>query len=266
MGNIVDISEVVLDVGLSSSITEEERAFCNAAIVRAEGAVKRHLRYDPVRRSRVEFYPMLDKSKPSQATVWEVNDVVAYQRQYSSGATNELMVRHLPIRSITNLWIDYDGRFGQQTGAFGAETLQTLGTDYWVSYEQQDDDGAGVCSDGIIRSQGLWPVTAGAVKIEYVAGFSQAELHGQKNLVDATPILEAVIDEAVRRILKLQSRKKRTRSGWSGGPITSESLGDYSYSVDSATMAKLVGSSNDLMHESIEKLEPYVNWGYELAG
>ena len=88
MGNIVDISEVVLDVGLSSSITEEERAFCNVAIVRAEGAVKRHLRYDPVRRSRVEFYPMLDKSKLSQATVWEVNDVVAYQRQYSSGATN----------------------------------------------------------------------------------------------------------------------------------------------------------------------------------
>jgi hypothetical protein len=176
-----------------------------------------------------------------------------------------MIVRHIPVRSITNLWIDYDGRFGQQSGAFGTSTLKTSGTDYWVSFDQHDDNGYGLCWDGIVRSQGLWPLTAGSVKIEYVAGFSAAEFRGQENMVDATAILESVVNEAVRRMLKVQSRKKRSQVGWAGGPITSESLGDYSYSVDSSTAAKLIGPSTDLMGETKERLQQFVNLGYDLG-
>jgi hypothetical protein len=265
MGAIVDISEVVLDAGLESSITETERALVNTAIGRAEAAVKRFLRYDPVRRSRIEYYPRGDRTSPGYPTVWEATDAIAYERQVATGATSELILQHLPVRSITNLWIDYDGRFGQRSGSFAASTLKTLGTDYWASFDETDDDGNGVCRDGIIRSQGLWPVTAGSVKVEYVAGYSLAEFHGQKSLIDATAILETVVNEAVRRLLKVQNRKKKARVGWTGGPITSESLGDYSYSMDTDMMAKLIGPGTDLMDESKMRLQEFMNMGIELT-
>lgn len=266
MGSIADISEVVLDAGLESSITETERALINTSINRAEAAIRRFLRYDPVRRSRTEYYPQADRGNPANPTIWEATDSIAYERQVVAGATTELQVRHVPVRSIANLWIDYDGRFGQQSGAFGSDTLKTAGTDYWMSFDGQDDDGNGISRDGIIRSQGLWPVEAGCVKIEYTAGYSSAELHGQKDLVDATAILESVVDEAIHRLLKVQSRKKRSQVGWVGGPITSEELGDYSYRIDTSTAAKLIGPSSDLMDETVDRLQPFVNLGYELGG
>jgi len=266
MGSIVDISEVLLDAGLSDSVTETERALANTAIKRAEAAVKRYLRYDPVLRERTEFYPQQDISQSRTPSIWEVNSSTAYQRQLATGATEDLFVHHIPIRSITSLWIDYDGRAGQRSGAFGSESLKTSGEDYWMNCDAMDDDGNGMCMDGIIRSQGLWPTVPGSVKITYMAGYSSAELHGQKQQVDASSIVEAVVDEAVRRMLKVIGRGKKTGSGWTGGPITSESLGDYSYSIDSATMGKLVGSSSDLLNESQEKLQPYVNLGYMLGG
>jgi hypothetical protein len=48
--------------------------------------------------------------------------------------------------------------------------------------------------------------------------------------------------------------------------MTSENLGDYSYSVDASSISKLFGSATDLTTESKEKLSSFVNWGYALGG
>ena len=122
MSKIADISELLLLLGLSASATEAERAIAQVALTKAEAAVKRHLKYDPVLGSRTEYYPNMDFSLQSRAAVWEVSDTEAYQRMLNDSATDELQLQHLPIRSITSLKIDYDGRSGTRLGSFASST------------------------------------------------------------------------------------------------------------------------------------------------
>jgi len=265
---IVDISECLLELGLTSSPTDEERAIISTCITRAEGAVKSHLRYDPASRSRTEFYPQRDSSSGSRSAVWESEGNSAILRNLVEGANQELQVQHVPIREspAIDLRIDYDGRSGTSSGAFAAESLKTEGSDFWPNYDGQDSSGNGVCRDGIIRSFGTWPSTPGTVRIVYTAGYSAAELHGQDSIIDASPILDAVIEEVARRVRKIMVQKKQASVGWVAGPFRSERLGDYSYQTDGALTAQLLGGLAALSVESMSKLEPFVNHGFALCG
>jgi hypothetical protein len=256
-----------LELGLSASVTDEERAIAAVAITRAEQAVRRHLKYDPVRRTRTEIYPQMDFDYTGRSAVWEVEGTQAVLRRQAEAATNELQVRHVPIRSITTLHIDYDGRAGTRAGSFDASTLKVEGTDYWANYDGLDSAGDRFCLDGIIRSVGAWPTTPNTVQIVYVAGYSRDELHGQVAVPDAGPIGEAVLEEACRRTKRAMVRKKQTAipAGWVAGIITSEKMGDYSYNVDPAMAKALFGSQHDLTPESKEKLADFVNYGWVLA-
>jgi len=260
MGKIVDISEVILELGLSSSITEEERAVIYSSITRAEGSVKRFLCYDPIRLTRTEYYPQ-QTSFHSGYAVWETDEIKAYMRHISNASTNELQVKHIPIRSITGLYIDYDGRSGAKSGAFAVSTLKTEGTDFWPNYDGLDSSNNKICRDGIIKSVGAWPTESGSVKITYIAGYTDAELHGQDNIVDASPIATAVIDEAVIRAKKALMWQKKNGIGFIPGVVTGEKMGDYSYTIDTAMAQKLFGGQWDLSGSSVMLLQPFVHWG-----
>jgi len=260
---IADISEVLLQLGLSSTITEEERAIAYTSLKMAEGAVKRFLRYDPMQQSRTEFYPMQGSIGGGDG-IWEVNDNSAYMRA-RSGGSDQLQLTHIPIRSITTLHIDYDGRFGQKSGAFADSTLKTSGVDYWMNGDGIDGENDLFCRDGILHSPGLWPTQPGSIKIVYVAGYTESEFRGTQQILDATPILETIIQETVRRMKKAMVTMKQTGSGW-GSIKISESLGDYSYSVDGSSLNKYFGGQWDLLGESKERLNEFVNWGSMLSG
>ncbi len=266
MGRIVDIAEVLLELGLSSTVTDEERAVTTAAIARGESAVKRYLRYDPTQVARTEFYPRANMGRTSAQGVWEANENQAYFRQVSEASTAELQVQHIPIRSspAVILYIDYNARSGTQSGAFAAETLKVEGTDFWPNYDGEDSSGNSICRDGIIRSFGLWPVESGSVKLVYTAGYSDEELHGQDAIVDAGSIVDAVIGEAARRAKKVFVNKKSASAGWLAGPLQSESFGAYSYSVDTAALNRLFGSSMDLLPDTQHKLSEFVNMAFEM--
>ena len=269
MGSIVDPSAVWLELGLSASITEEERAVVEQCVVKAEGAVKRHLRYDPVLRRRTEYYPSHDSVLGQAGSVWEVTSTQAYLRQEASGRTSELQLRHIPVRSLPamEVRIDYDGRSGTRAGAFGDETIWTEGESFWANYDMVDSDGVKICQDGMLRSMGLWPLTAGTVMVSYTAGYTNAELHGEHAedvdvVLDASPIWAAVLEETKRRVEQIMVRKKKT-TGWMAGPFSSESLGDYSYSIDTSLVKTLYGSSIELADESKMLLMPFVNMGWD---
>jgi len=264
MGNIVQVSEVFLEMGLSASATEEERALVTTAIVRAEGAVRRHLRYDPVQRDRVEYYPQFDSSAQTRDYIWEAESNEAYIRRRAAEAIDELQVQHLPIRWVTTLYLDLDGRSGANPNGFTGDTLKTEGTDFWPNYDGLDDEGRRICHDGIIRSYGQWPMTPGSIRLRYTAGYSVEEFRGQRPIVDASPIWETVLEESVRRARKALLWKKST-VGHVAGPFSSESLGDYSYSVDSSLASKMFGMDSDLMGSSMEKLEDFINVGWSMA-
>jgi hypothetical protein len=265
MGRIVDISEVLLQLGLSDSATEEERAIAGTATKRAESAIRKYIGYDPVQERRTEFYPQRDYKRSGSQTVWEATDTGAYQRYLSEATTDELILRHIPIRSspAIDLRIDYDGRSGTQTGAFAVDTRKVEGTDFWPNYDGEDDAGSSVCRDGLIRSIGLWPTEAGSVRIEYTAGYTDAELHGDDALVDAGDIVDAVIEEAVRRTKKGFVLAKQGIAGFVGGVIISENLGDYKYTIDPDSAKRLFGGTNSLLDSTKEMLEGYVHFGLQ---
>lgn len=265
MLGLIDPSRVMVELGLGESATEVQRATILQAIARAEAAVRRHLRYDPAQATRVEYYPQANFNQGSGEGVWETNDTSAYFRRLSGSAGDTLFVRHVPIRSITQLCIDYDGRNGTRSGAFGAGTVKTEGSDFWPNYDGVDSSSAKVCRDGIIHSHGLWPTEPGSVKIAYIAGYSVAELSGGDSVIDASAIQEAVLIESVLRARRSLGRAYSPRYGFAAGPLQSESLGDYSYSVGQADKGMAYGSGT-VSAETREMLEAFVNFGYELAG
>jgi len=262
MGKIADISEILLELGLSATVTDEERAIAATALTRAEGAVKRYLGYDPTYQARTEYLPTYQTPTRNREGVWEVDSNSAVLRNLSSGATDLLQLMHLPVRSITSLYLDYDGRSGAVVGAFAASTLKVEGTDFWPNYDLVDSDGAKVCSDGILKSMGQWPTTPGTVKVTYMAGYKDDELHGSDLILDASPILGAVINEAVRRVKRVFAQKKQA-TGFVTGTIVSESLGDYSYSVDGASASQLMGSG-ELTPDSKEMLSSFRRMSMDL--
>jgi hypothetical protein len=264
MTPIIDISYVLLELGLGEAATEVERALAQACLLKASAAVRRYLRYDPTYAERTEYYPPHDVSQSGRSSVWEVSDTQAFERHLSEASTNILQLRHLPVRVISHLYIDHDGRAGAKAGAFAAETEQTEGVDFWPNYDTIDSDGAKVCKDGMLKSHGRWPSETGSVKIVYYAGYKTAELHGEDTVLDAFSIHEVVSDESVRRFLKIKQRQKKTLAGWAG-PLASETLGDYSYSTNTALLDKIV-SGGDIAAENMMRLEEFQNYGLMLGG
>lgn len=257
---IADAAEVILELGLSASITEEERAIVGQCIPKAEAAVRTHLKYDPVRATRTEFYPRADTSPGRYSTVMDVNATSAFEKQISGRASQNLQLQHIPVRSITNLYIDYDGRHGQKSGAFGSGSEKTLGTDFWMQADGTDDSGNAICWSGILVSGGIWPQQSGSIKVIYIAGFSDDEFRGASNTVNATPIWEVVIDEACRRVQKIFAWKKKSLGGLGGGVITSETLGSYSRSIDTALLSREIGGMA-ISATNQEKLNDFVHYG-----
>lgn len=263
--NIVDPSEVLLELGITDSPSDYERSVVVAAIRMAERSVRRHIQYDPVQRTRTEYYPQGARIGGSWEETWDATDTTAFVRRESMASTSELYLQHLPIRSISSLRIDYDGRSGAKSGAFAASTEKTQGTDYWPNYDRNDDDGNKICMDGILRSVGLWPLEPGSVRVTYVAGYTTDELHGQKGIIDASPILDTIIQEATRRARRAFVLKKST-TGFDGGPVITEHMGDYTKTVDQSQMKQLVGTDSHLLQESIQVLANFVNYAYSIAG
>lgn len=285
MGEIVTSNDDVLrQLGLASP-TADEAEIVSSSILFAERAVRRYLHYDPVQRTRTEFYPQLDLNRGGRLGVWEASSTTAYLRDVSGNYSDELQLRHLPIRSIASIYVDYDGRFGKRSGSFSSETLKTEGTDYWARYDGQDDDSNLICRDGIVLTQGTWPSSPGSIKITYTAGYTANDFTGVSLRVNAVPIYEAVVFEAARKAKQVFLLSKNSGSsgsgsgsgtGWTAGTIQSEKLGDYSYTLSSSSGGSSSGGGAgsgglydgavDLSSESMERLADYVNLGWSLVG
>ena len=261
---IVEAADVYLPLGISGTQTGEEQSIVTQAILAAEGSLRRFLGYDPTKQERTEFYPRVSV-RSSRGSVWESDNTSAYLRSGVTAASSELQLQHLPIRadSAIDLRIDYDGRAGTRSGGFTSETQKTEGTDFWPNYDGVDDNGSSVCREGVVRSIGRWPSEPGSIKVVYTAGYSRDEFRGAGILIDATPIFQAAVDEAVWRSHKMFESRKTSR-GFVSGTISSESLGDYSYSLDTAGSIQSLGVGMKSSSKSL--LGPFVNYGMLLEG
>jgi hypothetical protein len=265
---VITDDDIYADLGITIP-TAAEAAVVTAAIKRALGAVKQYLGYDPCYSARTEYYPRMSGTPLLTEGVWEVNDTSAYLKDVSTGKRNELQLQHLPVRSITSLYIDYDGRSGTKVDSFSTDSLKTEGVDFWPNYQGIDSSGNKVCFDGILHTDGIWPSEQGCVKVTYTAGYTNDELQGNDNSIDASPIWSAVLLEATRIARTILILQKGTM-GHVAGPKMSEKLGDYSYTLDTGMSSKILGgvtgSSGGLSMDTKDLLEPFVNYGSRIGG
>jgi len=250
-----------------TTISSEEQSLLTLVRTSAMGAVKRYLQYDPVQSQLTEYYPQRGMSPLYGGGSWDINE--AHTRgvwtPYST-VSDALQLRRIPVRNIAAVHCDQNGRFGKGAGAFGSGTQWTEGVEFWAEYEQ-----ANLCLSGILQAQSCWYSEPGSIRVQYRAGYAEAELAGEATVearsgadyvsagVDASPIRHAALIAAVQSFKAIWARRKDATLGHLAGPITGERKGDYSYTIGSSTSG--LDLAVELPSEAIWLLEPFVHYG-----
>lgn len=296
---IVSEAELKVILGYGDQLDPPEHAALQAFHGQAEDAVKRYLKYDPEQKTHVEFYPRATPaggmgyggSTSEDINAGKTNAVLRNDIVTRSSIGESLQLRHLPIRQVTSVIVDRDGKFGQGAGGpfddvfdiefdGGDENLNKWveGEDYWVEYDMP-----GVCRSGCLMSHNAWPFEGGSVRVEYVAGYSQTELSGRADEksaaaddtigkitsehVSAAGIARAVSLTVVKMMHSWQNLKRNNTSpvvgGFAGGStFQSEKAQDYSYTRPSqSATANLVGMTSELSAEAIMALREFRHYG-----
>lgn len=278
---IVTNAEARTALNLMPTITEAQQARLILAMSAGHAAVKNHLMYDPEQRSYTkQLYPRAeinaagdlegfwDVDSTRRRAVWEARN----------GIFSYLQLEHLPVRQVSEVLVDPAALFGQGPDDFGTGTAWTQGVEFMVEWDQKANaDGTiGICRTGQLISRGAWPVTPGTVQVSYVAGYSPAEFAGPATVtntnddgkitmagVDASPVKTAALLEVMRYYHLFKTLGMNTLTGLHvAGPLQSESLGSYSYSLASGQqVALLTGMQIAISPEAAMHLEGFVHMG-----
>jgi hypothetical protein len=143
---------------------------------------------------------------------------------------------------------DRQSRGGQQTGDFAAASELTVGTDFWIDYDESAYSREGI----LFRYAWDWPDLPRSVKVTYTAGLTAAALADEFLYVQ-----DAVINETIERF-----HYRKARQGTSGvsGTIKSEKLKDYSVSYAVGSDA-LTPNASGLSDNTEASLGPIVFYG-----
>lgn len=185
-------------LGIASTVVTHD-ADLAGVLAGVEAAIQTELGYDPAHGSATEFY--------------------------DGGGSEVIVLNRWPVVSITNVWEDESGYFGEAPDSFDAtESLLVEGEDYVL------DTGGGGTAGRLLRLAGVWPFarrrgvgsladaivpSRGSIKVTYLAG------RGAGVTVSADVVEAAYHEAAVRWTVR----------GGAAGPKTNESLNGYSYSV-----------------------------------
>lgn len=220
------VAATYMGLGTLSAAQEAQlTALANAA----DAAIKRYIGYD-----------IEETTYPGAATNGKGDS-----GYYSGDGTRFLIARQVPVQSITSIYEDPSGRFGENPdGSFAAATLLVEGTDYVLHTDGCLPGSSTVCSyTGIIeRIGGVWPGLwvrtvgeivphhrshRGNIKIAYVGGY------------DTVPAdIEAAANQLVAWMRTTAER---------GMAVASENLGAYSYTLASQGL-KQIGGIEDILN------------------
>lgn len=149
---------------------------------------------------------------------------------YSGNGYRHILLRQTPvILNGLTVYLDYSGRFGQNPdGSFASATQLVYGTDFLLRTDGCLPGSSTVCSySGILERIGTsWPA-----RTVYMAGSPVVQLaDGQGNVkVAYTAGFPDIPNDIKFAICKIAAYIRRTAD--KGGPVQSESLGGYSYSL-----------------------------------
>lgn len=270
---LINEAEIRVMLGLTSSITDDERAVLNLIAPAAEARVIDHLGYNPEQALATEYYPRSDAAGgiASGGYGWDVTSTHRRAEMYATGSAGplypSLQLERLPVRQVVDVRVDYSARFGTAPNAFPNDSVWAAGSDYWAEWDE-----ASLCRSGCLFAAGTWPTEPGTVRVQYRAGYSPEELTGRATAsgtaadgtittarVNASAIKRAALITAVKAVQSWAALRKSATRGFTPGAIQSENLGDYSYSL--AASSAMAGLVTALPAEAAELLEPFVHWG-----
>lgn len=254
---IITQGELRMALGIDATITAQERALLTMLHPEAEAAVKRALRYDPEQRERTEYYPRARPDGHHNPVEGRYESTGLRAVFVQEDVESTIVLAHIPIRSVSELRVDYSGRYGQASGAFPADTAWTQGTDFYI-----DAGVSGLGGSGILLAERGWPQIPGSIKVTYTAGYSADEFSGRDttNYIDASPIKSAVLETFLVSWHRTYATRKKSGVGFVPGPITSERMGDYSWSGGGQTAAMLGGMVLDVPPSAYNRLEPFIHF------
>lgn len=158
-----------------------------------------------------------------------------YTEYYNGSGTPDLWLREWPVHSISSIYEDGGGYWGNATGAFGSTTQLTDGTHFAIVQEnERTEEGA---SGLVLRIGANWPASyrqgetlvaakragLGNIKVTYTAGYANLPWN---------------IRKACHQLVA-----EMRMSSESGGPMQSENLDYYSYQRMSASELSMQLSS-----------------------
>lgn len=149
----------------------------------------------------------------------------------------DLLLRETPVTSVTDVFEDADGFYGQGTDSpFAATDKLVAGDDYALVLDDPEDQTRSLTGTLRRLSATGWPVGSGNVKVVYDSGY----------LTVPKDVELAATMQVAHLLRKVQNRA-------SEGPVVSERLGDYAvrYAVEAAA------ADADLLPEVQSLLRPY---------
>ncbi len=244
-------AEILTALGLTSTATDDDIGLVNMLQPRVERAIENYIGFAVEQVTREELLPtFVNPEIDRDLTSW---DVVGGRVVEFLGGSRVLTVTYAPLRSIVAVYEDRTAYAGQNPGAFGPETLLTQGIDFYT-----DVDETGICRSGQLIRLGSWPGTPRSVKIQYVSGYTRAELDGAAGPIDASDIALAVIEQ-IRDDFNWYKRNMPTAYR-AGGPVISERLADWGVRYDNKdTPASGKPSLSTRVKEILERYTNYTN-------
>lgn len=215
-----------------SEFTEIEQAFLTRTINAVEAMLTKHYVDLTGAATKTEYLPHTNRDDVGDYDLVDIDHqggrIVA--RPGGSGYDAIVLSSTPVLLEGLQVWEDPNAQGGQASGAFGASTLLTLGTDYYLDVNETGKSRSGI----LRRRNGIWCSEARSIKITYKTGtlaLSAGDL--------------ALVDEVILKSVAHNYRfwKSTFNVNKDGSPIQSETIGKYSYTVGNGNREGAYGNA-----------------------
>lgn len=248
---LITKSEVIEALGQTGTITAANDRLLSLVHPLAESVLKVWLEQNFEYQQRVELYPIGQESTPDVDLAVAQFQVSGERVVISGGPSGStvLHLKHLPVWAASlEIREDVGAYAGQATSAFGTDTTLTAGEDYYLDI---DDFTNQLSSSGIVHRIGAWPTEPRSIKVTYYGGFKSGQFTTEKAGVIRYAALLTVL-KAYRQMKALQKHD---------GPVTSETIGKYSWSTSAEIAAAMSVGGFTVPPEATRALSKLRNFG-----
>lgn len=234
------------------------------AVAAAEGAIKNYIQQDIGVSVHTEILPASEYPKPQGLIQYPATDEVYIFNRFAS--IHQVVLTHTPVHLDSTLTVfqDDSAQGGQATNAFAAESELVIGNDYFLDVEDEVTVGGTqykLSRTGILYLDGGVADYPRNLKVTYRAGNIEP---------GKLATLKEITLHTISHVYQMQNGQTIGATVSSGcnpsgsQPLASESLGSYSYSVNTALQSTYgtVAAARLIPDLVLSDLHKFVKYSY----